>query len=207
MSTIINSSDTASETRRTQGLKIISVILLTLFTGFYVNSWQRSLAEYAQKQQAETNVSSSTTTTIRETSKVDDTQPVSTINRASEETVPVVTEVTMTVAETPTGAKITDANTLEKLTSVLYNLIDTNWRQYPTFSENLVYRVTMNSAENVAEYQHINKAASKYIKETPLAKLANLSTTAPEGASKSTAEFLVILTPDGVLQVDQWVAE
>jgi hypothetical protein len=179
---------------------------LTLFTGFYVNSWQRSLAEYAQKQQAETNVSSSTTT-IRETSKVDDTQPVSTINRASEETVPVVTEVTMTVAETPTGAKITDANTLEKLTSVLYNLIDTNWRQYPTFSENLVYRVTMNSAENVAEYQHINKAASKYIKETPLAKLANLSTTAPEGASKSTAEFLVILTPDGVLQVDQWVAE
>ena len=206
MSTIINSSDAASETRRTQGLKIISVILLTLFTGFYVNSWQRSLAEYAQKQQAETNVSSSTTT-IRETSKVDDTQPVSTINRASEETVPVVTEVTMTVAETPTGAKITDANTLEKLTSVLYNLIDTNWRQYPTFSENLVYRVTMNSAENVAEYQHINKAASKYIKETPLAKLANLSTTAPEGASKSTAEFLVILTPDGVLQVDQWVAE
>ncbi|MDE5087141.1 MAG: hypothetical protein O4803_14540 [Trichodesmium sp. St15_bin1_1] len=206
MSTIINSSDTASETRRTQGLKIISVILLTLFTGFYVNSWQRSLAEYAQKQQAETNVSSSTTT-IRETSKVDDTQPVSTINRASEETVPVVTEVTMTVAETPTGAKITDANTLEKLTSVLYNLIDTNWRQYPTFSENLVYRVTMNSSENVAEYQHINKAASKYIKETPLAKLANLSTTAPEGASKSTAEFLVILTPDGVLQVDQWVAE
>jgi hypothetical protein len=206
MSTIINSSDTASETRITQGLKIISVILLTLFTGFYVNSWQRSLAEYAQKQQAETNVSSSTTT-IRETSKVDDTQPVSTINRASEETVPVVTEVTMTVAETPTGAKITDANTLEKLTSVLYNLIDTNWRQYPTFSENLVYRVTMNSAENVAEYQHINKAASKYIKETPLAKLANLSTTAPEGASKSTAEFLVILTPDGVLQVDQWVAE
>ncbi|MDE5074621.1 MAG: hypothetical protein O4749_00595 [Trichodesmium sp. St5_bin2_1] len=206
MSTIINSSDTASETRRTQGLKIISVILLTLFTGFYVNSWQRSLAEYAQKQQAETNVSSSTTT-IRETSKVDDTQPVSTINRASEETVPVVTEVTMTVAETPTGAKITDANTLEKLTSVLYNLIDTNWRQYPTFSENLVYRVTINSAENVAEYQHINKAASKYIKETPLAKLANLSTTAPEGASKSTAEFLVILTPDGVLQVDQWVAE
>ncbi|MDE5081758.1 MAG: hypothetical protein O4859_10875 [Trichodesmium sp. St18_bin1] len=206
MSTIINSSDTASETRRTQGLKIISVILLTLFTGFYVNSWQRSLAEYAQKQQAETSVSSSTTT-IRETSKVDDTQPVSTINRASEETVPVVTEVTMTVAETPTGAKITDANTLEKLTSVLYNLIDTNWRQYPTFSENLVYRVTMNSSENVAEYQHINKAASKYIKETPLAKLANLSTTAPEGASKSTAEFLVILTPDGVLQVDQWVAE
>ena len=206
MSTIINSSDTASETRRTQGLKIISVILLTLFTGFYVNSWQRSLAEYAQKQQAETNVSSSTTT-IRETSKVDDTQPVSTINRASEETVPVVTEVTMTVAETPTGAKLTDANTLEKLTSVLYNLIDTNWRKYPTFSENLVYRVTMNSTENVAEYQHINKAASKYIKETPLAKLANLSTTAPEGASKSTAEFLVILTPDGLLQVEQWVAE
>ncbi|MGD1712361.1 hypothetical protein [Dapis sp. BLCC M172] len=191
MSTTINPSNTGSETAKSLGLKIISVIGLTLFTGFYVNSWQRSLAEYAEKQQAETTVATST----------------SKVNTVSEETVPVVTEVTMTVPETQAKPKITDSDTLDKLTSVLYNQIDTSWKQYPTFSENLVYRVTMNSAGNIAEYQHVNKAASKYIAETPLEKLTNFTTTNLEDASKATAEFLVILTPDGVLQVNQWMAE
>ncbi len=213
MSTTINPSDTASETAKSLGLKIISVIGLTLFTGFYFNSWQRSLAKYAQQQQAETTVATSTSestvtsSTTTETSEVDTTQSISTMNAVSSDTAPVVTEVTMTVPETQATPKITDANTLDKLTSVLYNQIDTNWKQYPTFSENLVYRVTMNSAGNIAEYQQINKAASKYIAETPLPKLTNFSTTDIEDASKPTAEFLVVLTPDGVLQVNQWVAE
>jgi len=213
MSTTTNPSETASETAKSLGLKIISVIGLILFTGFYVNSWQRSLAEYAQKQQAETTATStsestvtSSTNTIR-TSEVDTTQSRSTINTVSEETGPVTTEVTMTVPKTPAVEKITDSNTLDKLTSVLYNQIDANWRQYPTFSENLVYQVTMNSAGDIAEYQQVNKAASKYIAETPLAKLTNISTTDVEDASKPTAKFLVIFSADGVIQVNQWLAE
>ncbi|OZH53756.1 hypothetical protein AFK68_15545 [Hydrocoleum sp. CS-953] len=200
MSTTINPSNTGSETAKSLGLKIISVIGLTLFTGFYVNSWQRSLGEYAQQQQAETTVATSTSESTLTTS-------TSKVNTVSEETAPVVTEVTMTVPETQAKPKITDSDTLDKLTSVLYNQIDTSWKQYPTFSENLVYRVTMNSAGNIAEYQHVNKAASKYIAETPLEKLTNFTTTNLEDASKATAEFLVILTPDGVLQVNQWMAE
>ncbi|MEM1168346.1 MAG: hypothetical protein AAGJ08_04510 [Cyanobacteria bacterium P01_H01_bin.35] len=213
MSTTINPSDTTSETAKSLGLKIISVIGLTLFTGFYVNSWQRSLAEYAQQQQAETTVATSasestvTSSTTTETSEVDTTESISTMNTVSEGTAPVVTQETMTVPETQTIPKITDSDTLDKLTSVLYNQIDTNWKQYPTFSENLVYRVTMNSAGNIAEYQHINQAASKYIAETPLPKLTNSSNTDVEDDSKPTAEFLVVLTPNGVLQVNQWMAE
>ena len=203
MSTTINSSDTGSETGKSLGLKILSVIGLTLFTGFYVNNWQRSLTEYAQ-QQAETTVASST---ITETSEVDATQSISTMNRVSEETAPVVTEVTMKEPETSAVTKITDSNTLDKLTSLLYNQIDKSWKQYPTFSENLVYRVKMNSAGNIAAYQHVNKVASEYIAETPLPILTNSSTTDVEDASTPTAEFLVILTPTGVLQVNQWVAE
>lgn len=213
MSTTINPSNTASETAKSLGLKIISVIGLTLFTGFYVNSWQRSLGEYAQQQQAETTVATSTSesTVISSTSAVspvvDTTQSVSAVNTVSEETAPVLTKVTMGTVETQAAPKITDSNTLEKLATVLYDQIDATWKQYPTFAENLVYRVTMNSAGKVAQYQHVNKAASEYIAETPLPKLTNSSTTNVEDANKPTAEFLVVLAPDGLLQVNQWVAE
>ncbi|NET27575.1 hypothetical protein [Okeania sp. SIO1I7] len=246
MSTTINASNNSPETAKSLGLKILSVVGLTLFAGSYVNSWQSSLAEYAQQQEQEaeetivatsttdtptiiasaptsqpstapSTVATSTTNTapiVASTSKptiapstsvvssaVDTTESVSAVN-----TVPVAeTKVTMAaVPETQAAPKITDSNTLEKLNSMLYNQIDQAWKQYPTFSENLAYRVTMNSAGMVAKYEHINKAASEYIGETPLAKLTNSSTA---DDSKPTAEYLVLLTPNGVLQVNQWLTK
>lgn len=224
MSATIN---TSNATAKSLGLKILSVVGLTIFTGFYVNSWQRSLAEYAQQQQAETTVATSaanTSQTVATTSTseptvipstaevspvVDTTNSVSAVNTVSQETTtPVVTEVSMSTQETPAAAEtISDSNTLNKLSSTLYNQIDKTWQQQPTFSENLVYRVTINSEGNVAKYEHINQAASEYIAETPLPKLTNSSTTKLEDATKETAEFLVVLAPDGVLQVSQWVAK
>ncbi|NEN90559.1 MAG: hypothetical protein F6K48_17270 [Okeania sp. SIO3H1] len=245
MSTTINASNNSPETAKSLGLKILSVVGLTLFAGSYVNSWQSSLAEYAQQQEQEaeetivatsttdtptiiasaptskpttapSTVATSTTNTapiVASTSKptiapstsvvssaVDTTESVSAVN-----TVPVAeTQVTLAVPETQAAPKITDSNTLEKLNSMLYNQIDQAWKQYPTFSENLAYRVTMNSAGMVAKYEHINKAASEYIGETPLAKLTNSSTA---DDSKPTAEYLVLLTPNGVLQVNQWLTK
>ncbi|NES72022.1 MAG: hypothetical protein F6K24_45920 [Okeania sp. SIO2D1] len=224
MSTTINTSNNSPETAKSLGLKILSVVGLTLFAGSYVNSWQSSLAEYAQQQEQEaeeTIVATSTTdtptiiasaptskpTTAPSTavvsSAVNTTESVSAVNTVPAETAPAETQVTMAaVPETQTAPKITDSNTLEKLNSMLYNQIDKAWQQYPTFSENLAYRVTMNSAGMVAKYEHINKAASEYIGETPLAKLTNSSII---DDNKPTAEYLVLLTPNGVLQVNQWV--
>ncbi|MGK7918638.1 MAG: hypothetical protein AB4080_01335 [Trichodesmium sp.] len=188
---IVNASENSSETAKSLGLKIISVVGLTLFTGFYVNSWQRSLAEYDQ-QQTETTVTTSQVAPIADT-----TQTV------SEETAPIKTEMSIVVPETEAAPKITDSNTLDKLNSMLYNQINQTWKQYPTFSENLVYQVTMTSAGTIAKYAHINQAASEYIGETPLPQLINNQ----ENTQKSTAEFLVVLTPSGVLQVNQWTAK
>ncbi|NEQ77400.1 MAG: hypothetical protein F6K23_32945 [Okeania sp. SIO2C9] len=227
MSTTVNTSNNSPETAKSLGMKILSVVGLTLFAGFYVNSWQRSLAEYAQQQEQEaeeTIVATSTTdtptiiasaptskpTTAPSTavvsSAVNTTESVSAVNTVPvAETAPIQTEVTLAVPETKAAPKvITDSNTLEKLNSMLYNQIDQAWKQYPTFSENLAYRVTVNSAGMVAKCEHINKAASDYIGETPLAKLTNSSTV---DANKPTAEYLVLLTPNGVLQVNQWVTK
>ena len=225
MSSAINTSNNSSETAKSLGVKILSVVGLTLFAGFYMNSWQRSLAEYAQKQQAETTVATSTTntaptvasesksktiepTTISSNSEIapelNTIKSVSAVNTVSEETAPVETKIAMAVAKTQAPAKITDQNTIEKLSSILYNQIDKTWREYPTFSENLVYRVTMNSAGMIAKYEHINKAASEYIAETPLPQLTSITNNL-ENTNKPTAEFLVLLTPNGVIQVNQWI--
>lgn len=227
MSTTVNTSNNSPETAKSLGLKIISVVGLTLFAGFYVNAWQRSLAEYAQQQEQEeeTVVATSTTNTapiVANTSTsseptvapsasvvssaVGTTESVSAVNTvAATETASTETEVTLTVPETQAAPKvITDSSTLEKLNSMLYNQIDQAWQQYPTFSENLAYRVTMDSAGMVAKYENINKAASDYVGETPLAKLTNSSTA---DANKPTAEYLVLLTPSGTLQVNQWVTK
>ncbi|NEO56433.1 MAG: hypothetical protein F6K54_27120 [Okeania sp. SIO3B5] len=223
MSTTVNTSNNSPETAKSLGIKILSVVGLTLFAGFYVNNWQGSLAEYAQQQEQEqeaetvvatsttdtapiaVNISTSETTTAPSTSvvssAVDTTESVSAVNTVA--TMPE-TEVTLAVPETQAAPKITDSNTLDKLNSMLYNQIDKAWQQYPTFSENLAYRVTVNSAGMVANYEHINKAASDYIGETPLAKLTNSSTT---DTNKPTAEYLVLLTPNGVLQVNPWLTK
>ncbi|MDJ0554379.1 MAG: hypothetical protein QNJ68_08075 [Microcoleaceae cyanobacterium MO_207.B10] len=210
MSTTINTSTNNSETAKSLGIKIISVVGLTLFTSFYFNSWQNSLEKYAQ-QQAETNVATSTTDMTPTVANIS-TSESNTVMPSTAEVSPVVdtpqsvstaTEVTLAVPETQAAAKIIDSNVIDKLTSMLYNQIDKNWQQYPTFSENLVYRVTVNSAGNVTKYQHINKAASEYISETPLPKLTNNQA----DTNKPTAEFLVVLSPDGVLQVNHWTAE
>ncbi|NEP83375.1 MAG: hypothetical protein F6K39_37710 [Okeania sp. SIO3B3] len=215
MSTTINTSNNSSETAKSLGLKILSVVGLTLFAGFYTNSWQRSLAEYAQQQEQETEETVVATSTSQPTvatstsvvsSAVDTNESVSAVNTVPAETASVETEVTMAaVPETQAAPKvITNPNTLEKLNSMLYNQIDQAWKEYPTFSENLAYRVTMNSAGMVAKYENINKAGSEYVAETPLAKLASSSTT---DDNKPTAEYLVLLTPNGVLQVNQWVTK
>ncbi|MEB3340651.1 hypothetical protein [Okeania sp.] len=200
----VNSSDTASETALSLGMKIISVMGLTLFTGSYVTSWQRSLAEYAKEQQGETIVATSdvSSPTATKTPEVGTTGEVDTTG----EVALVVAEETIVVPETPVIPKITDSDILNKLKTSLYNKIDTNWKQYPTFSENLVYQVTTNAAGDIAKYQHINEAASKYISETPLPQLTGFSTTdVEENAREPIAEFLVVLTPNGVIQVNQWV--
>ncbi len=183
-------------------IKLLSVVVLTIFTGFYVNSWQRSLDNYySEKEQQETQVASATTPVIQE-------QETLVAMAAVEETTKTVVETT----EVKTGPEqveiapeITDATTIKSLNGQLYQKIDTTWRQIPSFTENLVYKVKVTKEGAIAQYQHINKAALDYIQETPL---PNLSGSAKEEiGAMPTAEFLVVLAPTGVLQVSPWVGK
>lgn len=162
------------------GLKIGSVIGLIVFSGFYVNSWQKSLSNYyaqQQEQQAETVISETAT-------------PLT------------VAEVAPATIETPTATQITDPNLINNLSTQLYRQIDQNWQQYPTFTENLVYRISVNETGAIGQYSTINPAAAEYIHQTPIPKLIQTGTD-----SQPQAEFLVVMAPSGTLQVNPWVSE
>jgi hypothetical protein len=180
-------------------IKLISVVGLTIFTGFYVNSWQRSLNNYyAEQKQEETKVASAMPPVTQE-------KQASLAMASAEETqeTAAVIEVSKAPEAIAVAPEITDTTTINSLKGKLYQEIDITWRQVPSFTENLVYKVEVTKEGAIAQYQHINKAALDYIQETPL---PNLSSSAKIG-SMPTAEFLVVLTPTGLLQVTPWVGK
>ncbi|MDY6804194.1 MAG: hypothetical protein SXA11_10360 [Cyanobacteriota bacterium] len=207
---------TEQNNSKSLALKLISVVGLTVFAGLYATSWQRSLTKhYAEQekpatkvavatpsvaQEQQTSSSSTTTATTAATAPVGETAPVTSAPVAPVTSAPVVVETAPQIAP-----EITDTTTINSLNGELYQQIDTTWRQIPTFSESLVYKVKVTKEGSIAEYEHINKAASDYIQETPL---PNLSSFASEQVSSvPTAEFLVVLAPTGTLQVSPWVGE
>ncbi|MGC9527845.1 MAG: hypothetical protein ACP5D7_20105 [Limnospira sp.] len=170
------------------GIKLVSVVGLVAFAGFYFSSWQRSLSDhYAQQQEQETE------TLVAEAVTPD---------RPS--TAEMVRAMAVTAPATP--AQITDPTAIADLNARLYEQIDQNWRQYPTFTENLVYRVSVSETGAIAQYATVNPAAAEYLAETPIPELsdtadANIADTQPK------AEFLVVMAPGGTLQVSPWVAD
>lgn len=125
-----------------------------------------------------------------ETSVIPSSEPVTS---AKPETLPVATPKI-----------ITDAVKLEALNQQLYELIDQNWRQYPTFTEDLIYRVTLNEAGDILSYQTENPAALEYRQATPFGQLEEFGEPQTEAVAvegESIAHFQVTLTPSGELSV------
>ena len=195
-------------------IKLVSLLGLTIFAGFYAASWKGALtkhyAEQEKLEQQETKVAMATPSVTQEqqtsssttaaTAPAPETAAVTTAAVTELSSAPLVVETAPQIAP-----EITDTTTINSLNGELYQKIDTTWQQIPSFSENLVYKVNVTKEGAIAQYQHINKAASDYIQETPLPKLSNFAS--EEMSSKPTAEFLVVLTPTGVLQVSPWVGE
>ncbi|HIK28291.1 MAG: nitrate ABC transporter ATP-binding protein [Oscillatoriaceae bacterium SKW80] len=104
---------------------------------------------------------------------------------------------------TSTAATITEPVKLEELNKTLSEKIKQNWQQKtPTFTEELIYIVKVNSAGAIIRYEFGNEAASEYVKDTPLPDLVDsASSTAAADAKESLANFKVVFTPTGEVQV------
>ncbi|MEL7035488.1 MAG: hypothetical protein AAFO04_07705 [Cyanobacteria bacterium J06592_8] len=109
--------------------------------------------------------------------------------------------VTSASIETPEVAAIKDPELVQSLNDQLYNQVDQAWQQVPSFSDNLVYKVQVKENGEIAEYTPLNEAAATYLSDVPIDELQK------DAASLSgkVADFLVILTPSGRLQVNPWM--
>lgn len=109
---------------------------------------------------------------------------------------------TPTHAQTP--AKITDPTELDKLKNTVYDSINKAWQTSPSFSENLVYQISVNSEGTMTDIEPVNQPAKEFVKETPFSEILQNSQTENNGkASSPIAKFTVIFTPSGLLEVSK----
>jgi len=98
-------------------------------------------------------------------------------------------------------SQITDPSVVDNLNQNLYDLIDRNWKTTPTFDGDLLYRVGVSEDGKIADYEPLNQSAYKYLDRTPLSSLREKERSL---FNQPQAQFQVVFSPTGTLQVTPW---
>ncbi|MGK7902559.1 MAG: DUF4335 domain-containing protein [Hormoscilla sp.] len=98
-------------------------------------------------------------------------------------------------------SQITDPSVVDNLNQTLYDLIDRNWKATPTFDGDLLYRVGVSEDGKIADYEPLNQSAYSYRDRTPLPSLREKERSL---LNQPQAQFKVIFTPTGTIQVTPW---
>jgi hypothetical protein len=114
------------------------------------------------------------------------------------------------VAPLASAPMITERQQLAELNQKLYTQIAQVWKTKPTFNQDLIYRVGVDQSGQIVGYRPMNQAAIDFKQEVPLLDLLNVPVPAsaavkPEAVTqKALAQFQVVFTASGVLQVRPW---
>ncbi len=100
-----------------------------------------------------------------------------------------------------TSSEITEPAEIEKLGNLLYGTIDDAWKK--EISADLIYRVTVAADGSIIGYKPINPAAADEVDKIPLPDLLNQQVVSGDN-NQSTAEFRVLFTQQGLLEVTPW---
>lgn len=117
-----------------------------------------------------------------------------------------VAEVTP-VGEVTSVADIQDPTVLESLQQQVYDTIDRAWTQNPEFEQDLIYRIWVNAQGAIVDYEATNSLAKTALDQTPLKELHQPSADyvrKTTGSDSSLAEFRVVFTSGGILQISPW---
>lgn len=106
--------------------------------------------------------------------------------------------------ELATAPPITEPSQLVALNQQLYDKLQPAWQPQPTLSEDLIYRVGVSADGAIRGYTAANEAANAQVKQTPLPGL--LAPLNPDNAAPPAplAQFEVVFSPTGDLQVRPW---
>jgi hypothetical protein len=106
------------------------------------------------------------------------------------------------VNETDRTAEIIDRTKLQELTLKVYDRINQGWQTSPTFTQNLVYRVSASLDGAIANFEPLNQPAKDFTQETPLPNLQKSSPTESNSGGAPAAKFTVVFAPNGILEVN-----
>ncbi|MCT7982729.1 DUF4335 domain-containing protein [Laspinema sp. A4] len=111
------------------------------------------------------------------------------------------------VPEVTPVADIQDPVVLESLQQQVYETIDRAWTQNPDFERDLIYRIWVNAEGAIVDYEATDALATTSLDQTPLTELHQPSADYVRnttGSNSSLAEFRVVFTSGGILQVSPW---
>ncbi|HEY9837540.1 MAG TPA: DUF4335 domain-containing protein, partial [Vampirovibrionales bacterium] len=111
------------------------------------------------------------------------------------------------VPEVTPVADIQDPVVLESLQQQVYETIDRAWTENPDFERNLIYRIWVNAEGAIVDYEATDALATTNLDQTPLKELHQPSADYVRnttGSNSSLAEFRVVFTSGGILQVSPW---
>lgn len=103
-----------------------------------------------------------------------------------------------------TVPEITDSSQLKALNRQIYNQVNSVWATRSSLNQDLVYRLGVAADGSIIGYKAVNQEANQAIEKTPLPKL--LYNPAKGGGinNEPIAQFRVVFTQQGVLQVSPW---
>ena len=122
------------------------------------------------------------------------------INTSTLPTQTSASDLETTVAAAP---RITDPSEIDALNQKLYKQVNGAWKKRPV-EQDLVYRVGVNSNGVIVGYKSVNAAANNAIEQTPLPNLLYNPAANRAATQEPIAQFRVVFTDNGVLQVSPW---
>jgi len=103
-----------------------------------------------------------------------------------------------------TAPSVTDAATLRQLTMRLRNQLDQAWTKTPEFDSDLIYRVGVSENGDILGFKYVNQDSIAHVDETPLPDLRYNSVDPSAISREPIAQFRVVFTPRGAIEVSPW---
>lgn len=115
-------------------------------------------------------------------------------------------EFNNTSSTPPTVPEITNSSQLNALQQKLYNQLNQGWTR-SNLEQNLTYRVVVAADGALVGYKSVNATANDYIEQTPLPDLLKNPAANRAATQQAIAQFKVVFTENGKLQVSPWNTE
>jgi hypothetical protein len=103
-----------------------------------------------------------------------------------------------------TVSEITDPSQLRALNRQVYNQIHPAWTNRSGLQQDLIYRLGVAADGAIVGYKAVNQEANQGIGQTPLPNLLYNPANRPPISNEPIAQFRVVFTTNGVLQVSPW---